>query len=211
MHSAYRFVKICFESTLIGTDGHSSQLINFGRTKNRGIAAFLRPPNEPSAPAEPAGSASRGGPVVDHEDFSQDDISSPMVRDFYRYWLDLAAGRPMPHQTEVDPTGIPKHVLPFINLTDVGTDGRFKARLAGTKVVALSGMEITGRFIDEIPGAEDMLRQFQRLLKSRKPYHCIVPLTWSALNYKWCETVVCPLAGGGDRRIGRLISATAFD
>lgn len=186
-------------------------MINFVRTKNRGIAALLRPPNEPSEPAPPAGGASRAGPIVDHEDFSVDDIGSPMVRDFYRYWLDLAAGRPMPHQGEVDPTQIPKHVLPFINLTDVGADGRFRARLAGTKVVALSGMEITGRFIDEIPGTEDMLRQFQRLLRSVKPYHCIVPLTWSALNYKWYETVVCPLAADGDREVGRLISATAFD
>ena len=117
----------------------------------------------------------------------------------------------MPDQADVDPTRIPKHVLPFINLTDVSADGRFKSRLAGTKVVALSGLEITGRYIDEISGTEDMLRQFRRLVQSGKPYHCTVPLTWSALNYKWCETVVCPLADDTGRQVGRLISATAFD
>ena len=187
MHSAGWFAKIRFESTLVRTKSRIAPLINFVRATNRGIAALLRPASEPEAPPDGTRASVRAGPIVDHEDFAESDICSPMVRDFYRYWLGLTAKRPMPDQTDVDPTQIPRHVLPFINLTDVRPDGRFKSRLAGTKVVALSGLDITGRYIDEIPGTEDMLRQFQRLVRSRKPYHCIVPLTWSARALTWAN------------------------
>lgn len=145
------------------------------------------------------------------EDFVEADIRSTVIGDFYRYWRTLAGGREMPVTTDVDPVQVPRHVLPHLCVVDVLADGRFRYRVAGTRLVEGCGMEITGRYADAMPGAEAVVRRFQHLIGARKPYHCIAPLTWSALTYKSYETVVCPLADPASGRVARLIGAGWFE
>lgn len=145
------------------------------------------------------------------EEFGESDIACGVVRDFYRHWRALTGSRDMPMMSEVDAVTIPRHVLPYICVVDVTQDGRFKYRVAGTKLVEGCGMEITGRFVDEIAGTDGIERRLRRLLRTRKPYHCIVPLTWSTMTYKHYESVVCPLADPRTEAVGRMIGAGWFD
>jgi hypothetical protein len=145
------------------------------------------------------------------EDFTESGIRSHMLRDFYRYWRRLAGNRQMPETVEVDPVQIPRHVLPNICVVDVQPDDRFRYRVAGTRLVEGCGVEITGKYADEMVGSDGVEQRYRRAVRSRKPYHCIGPLTWSPLSYKHYETVVCPLSDPASGCVSRLIGAGWFD
>jgi PAS domain len=55
------------------------------------------------------------------------------VRVIYDYWLSKCGGRLMPARSDLDPTDMPKHLLPGICLVDVVPDQRrYVYRLVGT-------------------------------------------------------------------------------
>jgi hypothetical protein len=137
-------------------------------------------------------------------------LQSPRLRKFFSYWLWLRGGRAMPLHRDVDPADIPADVLPHLFLIEVETSGRFRVRLQGSQVVSQAGVDLTGRHIDEVPGAEGTLQRFQALLIDRRPYFCRVQLSWSPHDFKMYETVVCPLARDDGREVGRIITAVTF-
>lgn len=74
----------------------------------------------------------------------------PEQRDLYDYWVERAGGRTMPGRSDLSPAHISR-LLPSISLIDVcGGDGRFRVRLAGTKLREFYKREITGLFLDDL-------------------------------------------------------------
>jgi hypothetical protein len=71
-------------------------------------------------------------------------------RQLFDYWLERAAGAPMPARSDIRPGDIP-HLLPFISLIEIHRSSwRFRFRLAGTRIRDIYDREVTGLYLDEI-------------------------------------------------------------
>lgn len=139
-----------------------------------------------------------------------DDVPEPLLRALFGYWDGLRGTRPMPAFTELDPIDIPRIALPNVFLIDVLGPERFVVRVQGTEVVRQAGVDLTGRLIHEIEGAEGTQSRFETLVIDRKPYYCRVPLTWSRNDYKTYETVVCPLSDLRGKEVRRIFTGVVF-
>jgi hypothetical protein len=90
--------------------------------------------------------AKHGTPVLDRED--------DRLRRLYAYWLEKSGGRQFPSKAEIDPVEF-AYVLGYVTLVDVElAPRRYRFRLDGSILVELSGTDYTGRYLDELPGAE---------------------------------------------------------
>ncbi len=71
-------------------------------------------------------------------------------RELYDYWRACGQSRSIPSRFDIDPVAIP-HLLPGLSLLDTGLNlDSLRYRLAGTRVGAIYGAEITGRGVFEI-------------------------------------------------------------
>jgi hypothetical protein len=74
---------------------------------------------------------------------------SPILNQLHAYWQRKRGARPAPSWKEIDPAEIVP-LLPHLFLIEaVGAPPRFRYRLIGTGVVALTGRDLTGHFVDE--------------------------------------------------------------
>jgi hypothetical protein len=97
----------------------------------------------PSSPTEPP--ADRGIPPA--PDLSP--IRDPRIAGFARLWLRLRGVRTMPSRRDLDPLDFPD-LLPCVWLADVLPGPRFRYRLAGEAVIAVFGVPMRGRFMEEV-------------------------------------------------------------
>jgi hypothetical protein len=80
-------------------------------------------------------------------DYCDDPILGPTLA----YWLAKRRNRAMPRRAEIDPTEIPRKVLPNLQIIEVLDGGaRFRYRLVGTALVEAYGRDFTGRIADEL-------------------------------------------------------------
>ena len=141
---------------------------------------------------------------------SEGEIPNAFLRDLYRYWSGLRRGRPMPIYTDIDPVTIPTRILPHIMLLEVVDSERFRLRLHGTEAVEQSGINLTGRYIHEVDGAEESQKRLVALVRTRTPYYCQVGLTWSKYDFKSYQAVVLPLADTNGVDVRRIVGAAIF-
>lgn len=84
-------------------------------------------------------------------------LADPRLRRLLAYWLERRGVRSMPSRADIDPMDF-AYLLGSIMLVDVvpQTVGgpRFRYRVYGVNAVAHSGMDLTGRYTEEFPGAE---------------------------------------------------------
>lgn len=67
------------------------------------------------------------------------------------YWEEKRGERHMPARADIEPTEIGKDLLPYLALTEAVDGGaRFRFRLCGTGLESFAGLNLTGRFIDEL-------------------------------------------------------------
>lgn len=101
----------------------------------------------------------------------------PEQRELYDYWIRCADDRPMPSREDIKPSDFPR-LLPYISLIDVGhDDGRFKIRLAGTRLRDIYDREITGRYLDELDWGDKRdywLSAYGRVAQNGRPAQGIV-------------------------------------
>jgi hypothetical protein len=73
------------------------------------------------------------------------------LKQIYAYWLGKKGRRRAPRRADIDPAEIAS-LMPHVGLVDVHREPmRFRYRLLGTEVVRGLGLELTGRFLDEVP------------------------------------------------------------
>jgi hypothetical protein len=86
---------------------------------------------------------------------NSDQIESPIIRQLFAYWQSKCVDGVIPKRADMDPAEIPK-LMPYLLIVDIEHDPfRVRYRLAGTRVVQMTGFEITGKYLDEIALPDD--------------------------------------------------------
>ncbi len=81
-------------------------------------------------------------------EFSQ--VRSPRIRQFDPYWRGKITGSGVPRRSDIDPVEL-KPLLPYMIVVDIEAEPfRVLYRLAGTRVVEMNGIELTGRYLDTL-------------------------------------------------------------
>jgi len=101
------------------------------------------------------------------------ELDDDRLRRLLAYWLEKRGERPFPAKTEIDPVEFP-YILGYVTLVDVERDPRrYRFRLDGSILAALSGTDYTGRYLDELPGAEYVAfiqETYDRVVDSGVPF-----------------------------------------
>jgi len=86
--------------------------------------------------------------------FGPGDFRDERNRRIWEHWAKLRGGRPFPARSQLDPLDI-RYALGNVVLVDLhGEPPRFRFRLIGSNITHRDRVDLTGRWIDELPGAE---------------------------------------------------------
>ena len=127
---------------------------------------------------------------------------TPRFKEVQDYLAAKARPGLLPRRSDFDPLDFP-HLLGFFNLASVVRDGarlRFRFDLVGTKQTAVSGRDVTGRFVEDavIAGAVDMVNEnFTLAVESRKPVYSRFNMPHPGYDFIDSERVYFPLAEDG--------------
>jgi hypothetical protein len=78
------------------------------------------------------------------------DVRSPRIRQFDAYWRSKIGAADIPPRSVIDPLDL-KPLLPYMIVVDIeAAPFRVLYRLAGTRVVEMNGIELTGRYLDTL-------------------------------------------------------------
>ena len=98
-------------------------------------------------------------------------------RQLFDYWLDRAAGAPMPARRDIRPGDIPR-LLPNISLIEIHRSPcRLRFRLAGTRIRDIYDREVTGLYLDDIDWggqAEYWRKAHARVAETGRPAQGVV-------------------------------------
>lgn len=103
-----------------------------------------------------------------------DGIAEPALRALYRYWAARRGCGRVPTVRDIDPLDLPPRVLPWLFLFR-REGGRFRCILVGTGIVQLLGCDVTGRYLDDMPGVVDRPRTialFEEAASTGLPIYC---------------------------------------
>ncbi|HZK90907.1 MAG TPA: PAS domain-containing protein [Stellaceae bacterium] len=77
--------------------------------------------------------------------------SDPILGPALAYWSEKRGARSMPRKRDIDPTELPRRLLPNLQIIEVvGGGARFRYRLVGTASVDAYGSDYTGSCPDEL-------------------------------------------------------------
>jgi hypothetical protein len=171
------------------------------------------------------------------EIFEALEARDPRLRRLYGYWREKCADRQFPDRADLDPLDFP-YILGYVTLVDIinvdlpvanaapaksadrGSDPtesgmlrqqpghRYYFRLDGTRLVELSGMDYTGRYLDELPWPDyvDFIRwTYDEVLRRKRPFGYRREGNIDEHSFDE-ETVIFPL-GGGKGQIEKLMVA----
>jgi hypothetical protein len=126
-------------------------------------------------------------------------LSGTKVRRFADYWRGLCTGGALPSRRQLDPAAF-VFCLPTVLLMDVShSPWRVRYRLVGSAVVAISKLDFTGRYQDELsfPNPQfDWMAVYQQLVDERQPLYGSVPLQ-STLGERRYDLGLFPLSSDG--------------
>ena len=101
-----------------------------------------------------------------------DQIRRPMLRQLYEYWDQRRGTREFPGRPDIDPIDM-RFALGHISLVDVLYEPmRFRYRLHGSIIAARLGIDMTGKFVDEIPEPDRrgfVAENFRVVVVTRQP------------------------------------------
>ena len=128
------------------------------------------------------------------------DIQSPELRRLHEDWEQRRRGREFPARADFDPVDL-RYVLGDLSLVEVLRDPlRFRFRLHASNLADRSGIDLTGRLLDEMPDERqrnNALRHYQQVLAERRPAVVFLRNEYTD-NRSWhCEVLVLPLAADG--------------
>ena len=105
------------------------------------------------------------------DNYRDDPILGPALA----YWIEKRGNRLMPSRRDIDPTQIPRKILPNLQIIDVVDGGaRFRYRLLGTATVEAYGEDFTGRYPDEMfpPDLRDFIHNiYGQVCNSKAPLY----------------------------------------
>lgn len=103
----------------------------------------------------------------------QSQVTSPIVREFARYWQGKGSDGVAPQRSAVDPLEIPR-LLPFLVIVELEcAPFRVRYRLVGTRVVESHGADFTNRYLDECGFLieQDLMECYRRTAAEAAPVY----------------------------------------
>jgi hypothetical protein len=123
------------------------------------------------------------------------ELDDARLQRLFAYWQAKRGGRLFPAKRDIDPVEFP-FILGYVTLVDVERDPRrYRFRLDGSILVALSGMDYTGRRLDELPGEEYVAfnkETYDRVVDSGEPFRYRKNGLFDQQHFSE-ETVILPL------------------
>ena len=139
--------------------------------------------------------------AADALQFELPPICHSNTRALYEYWRAKCGVRSMPARRDIDPTYMPRLLLPGISLVDVVSDERrYVYRLVGTADVEVRGFDPIGQCVmDGFFGnsVEDVLASYDRVVSSAAPFFDRRSFTAASKRYVTEETIFLPLSDDG--------------
>ncbi|HWA50242.1 MAG TPA: PAS domain-containing protein [Dongiaceae bacterium] len=133
-------------------------------------------------------------------ELSPDTATHPKIRRMHEYWLSKCAGRPMPSRADIDPLDL-RDCLGNLCLLDVVGEAprRFRFRVDGSNLASLSGFELTGKFVEDVPDPAYrgfMLALYERVVREKTPVFLAVTADWKGCGIEEIS-VTLPLSSDG--------------
>ena len=129
---------------------------------------------------------------------------NPRFRRLADYLAAKAPPGKLPGRQHIDPLEIPD-LLSWIMLIDVLPkpvgERRYRIRLMGTEVVAIQGVDETGKFMeDALTGAAgaEIVRQCDEMLRTHEPYYRRGMVAATGREHVHYERIAFPLASDGE-------------
>ncbi len=142
-------------------------------------------------------------------------IENPRVARFYRHWLSMRNGRPMPARSDVDPTDFP-YALGNAFMVEVDHQDalpRFRFRLAGTLMVEVHKKELGGLWLDDVFhdfGPESAINgDYFRVVSTRKPAYYAGKPSLRLEHQDRIERLLMPL-GDQDDRVDMILAMVVY-
>lgn len=131
--------------------------------------------------------------------FASDALKSTMVRSLQAWWT-MKCGLDIPDRSDLDPNDI-KPLLPNLFISDVEHDPfRIRYRLVGTRAIEATGLDITGRYLDDLlpaDSSECWTEYYRQAYRTRCPvFGTSVAPTTSGGHFSY-EFGLFPLRKGG--------------
>jgi len=136
----------------------------------------------------------------------------PAFARLHAYWLDKCKNGLLPARTDIDPLEIPRDLLPGIALLEVEAqpDGtyRYRIRLFGSALAAMTGADETGRYYDEAvsPAGYAVLRSLlDQVVSEARPMFFAAPSAAPGRGFLHFGRFGLPLAADG-RRVDMILA-----
>ena len=101
------------------------------------------------------------------------ELHDERLQRLFAYWLEKRGERPFPAKSQIDPVEF-SYILGYVTLVDVEREPRrYRFRLDGSILAALSGMDYTGRYLHELPGEQYVAfitETYDRVVDSGEPF-----------------------------------------
>ncbi len=125
---------------------------------------------------------------------SESDLPDDCARQLWLWWSAAVKDDVPPRREDFDPIKVPR-ALGGITIFDVERDPwRFRVRIVGTRIVEETGRDTTGVYLDELEGAEAVIRRARWAAENRRPYLVpTAPVMWTSLKFRHYSTLALPL------------------
>lgn len=140
---------------------------------------------------------------ISMSDFSRElsfvDIDSSALRDFYGTWLNLGGDAPSSSR-RLNLEAFGQHVRHTYQIDYSLEKDRFWVRFSGSQNCSTTGIDSTGKFVDEVSGMDASLKRFRRLVATGKPnLRSNIQLVWAPDRSLSYDVISCPLFDEGGR------------
>jgi hypothetical protein len=139
-------------------------------------------------------------------------IDDPSLLGLYQHWDAKRRGRPFPTWSDFDPLEL-RPWLGSINVVEVepGTR-RFKFRIFGQSGASLLGVELTGRYADELPDyvVDTVLNDYATLIATGTPIYKVREIDSPGGRTMRVLRLLMPLSARGDA-LDMILSAIRFE
>ncbi|WP_439514805.1 PAS domain-containing protein [Oceanibaculum nanhaiense] len=119
----------------------------------------------------------------------------PDLKMLFEYWKRLRRPDGDAHYLDLDFSTLPRRLLPWLYLIEVerGESIRLKVRTVGELVTRHIGIELRGRYLDEVKGAEETSQRMRFCVERKLPYRIRNTAKWDNVTCTSYEALVLPL------------------